>query len=569
MDATTEKNLQQWLEGHYDTTTKNEIRELLKTNPQEVIDAFYTTLSFGTGGLRGLMGVGSNRMNLYTVKAATQGLANYLKRQCTGPLSVFIGYDSRHNSKEFAAAAARVFAGNGIHVHLCQELRPVPLVSFGCRTKGCSAAVMITASHNPPQYNGYKVFWNDGAQVLPPHDQGIIAEVQKINDNTQVKETTASEPLIIPVGQELDQSYIQAMERLQHYPEQNRAHGKVLKVVYSSLHGTGITLVPPLLASWGFSNLQLVNQQCIPDGAFPTVTSPNPEEQQALALGIKQMLASGSDLLLATDPDADRMGVAVNHRGSPRLLSGNEISCLCLAHICEALSTQQRLPKRPAFVKTIVTTELFRRIAESYQAECYDVLTGFKYIAELIQRWEEQPDSPHYLFGGEESFGYLLGTQVRDKDAVLSCALLCEVALQAKERGKDLVELLHDLYRKYGVYREKLMTLNFEESQAGKAKMVQAMERLRIDPPVKIADAKVLKVDDYLPGHGTLPKSDVLVFWLADGTKLVVRPSGTEPKIKLYCGVSNHDVDDLEKRIEACDRRVTQTLQAMQSQIGI
>jgi phosphoglucomutase/phosphomannomutase len=547
IDQTTKKNLDQWLNGDYDPETKNQIEILIKSNPKEIVDSFYKTLTFGTGGLRGIMGVGSNRMNVYTVRAATQGLANYINKTCKKDKtpSVIIGYDSRINSKLFAEETAKVLAGNGIQVYLLKEMRPVPLVSFGCRLKQCAAAVVITASHNPPEYNGYKVYWDDGAQVLPPHDKGIIQEVNAIVDNSKIKITSLNNPLILHVGEEIDRAYLETLQSLQLYPEDNSTKGSSLKIVYTNLHGTGITLVPQTLKRWGFTQLHFVENQKITDGNFPSVKVPNPEDPAALKMGIEVLFETKSDILLATDPDCDRVGVVVNHKGNPITLTGNQIGCLSLEHICDALSKKKLMPKKPAVIKSIVTSELFRVIANAYNVICIDVLTGFKYIAEKIREWECESNGYQFIFAAEESFGYLLGTHSRDKDGVISCALICEMALQAKLEGKTLIDKLHDLYRKYGVYRERLLNLNFEESKAGQEQIKYAMETLRNNPPQKILGTQVIAIADYLNLTLTylssgnkedliIAKSDVLKFILEDKTSIFVRPSGTEPKVKLY-----------------------------------
>jgi len=474
MNPATKETIKEWLEGDYDEETKESIRNLLKNNPQELVDAFYTHLSFGTGGMRGVMGPGPNRLNCYTIRASSQGLANYLHKH--PPLgekhSVFIGYDSRHNSSLFAEEAAKVLAANGIHAFLCKKLRPTPYVSFGCRYKQCSSAIMITASHNPSEYNGYKVYWSDGGQVLPPHDLGIIEEVKKIKSLPQVKRVdNSNHPLIEYVESQVDEAYFQAIEKLPLYPEENKKYGSSLHIIYTSLHGTGITLLPEALRRWGFTNFSLVEEQKEPDGDFPTVTLPNPEEKSALALGLQQMEETNGDILLASDPDADRVGLAVRHHGENHLLTGNQIASIMLAHICCALTEKKRMPKNPAVVKTIGTTELFQAIADSYKIPCFNVLTGFKYIAEKIHEWEEDPKGYQYLFGGEESFGYLFGTYSRDKDAIISSLILAEVALSAKKQGKTLVDLLHSLYKQFGVFHEELLSLKFPESKAGKEEM--------------------------------------------------------------------------------------------------
>ncbi|NGX43413.1 MAG: Phosphoglucomutase [Chlamydiae bacterium] len=576
-DKTTQKHVDMWLQADIDEETKATIRNNIQNDPQEVINAFYSQLSFGTGGLRGLMGIGTNRMNQYTIRMATQGLVNYLSKhpEPKHGHSVFIGYDCRNNSRFFAEETAKVLAGNEIRVFLCSELRPTPFVSFGCRYKHCSAAIMITASHNPPEYNGYKVYWSDGGQIVPPHDKGIIEEVRKIKDLSMVKSVNdLSSPLITIVDEDVDEAYLQAIGAYALYPEENRQFGQTLNVVYSSLHGTGITLVPDALKSWGFTNITIVEEQSVPNGNFPTVKSPNPEERSTLQLGIETLEKKQADLFIATDPDADRVGIVVNHMGEALMLNGNQIACLCLYHICEALTKQNRMPRKVAFIKTIATTELFKTIAETYGAACFDVLTGFKYIAELMNKWEEEPDGYHYVFGGEESYGYLLGTHARDKDAVISSALICEVALHAKRQGKTLIDVLYEIYQKFGVYFEKLVFIKFEESKEGKEQMVRGMKKLRDNPPREILGIPVDSMEDYQTskrthfGTGTsealtLPKSDVLLFWLKDGSKLMIRPSGTEPKIKIYCSVKEEKFSEIPVMLKKCEEHTTDLLQAL------
>jgi phosphoglucomutase/phosphomannomutase len=529
-DAATQKNIDSWLHGHYDEKTKQEIRKMIEERPQEAVDAFFTKLEFGTGGLRGVMGVGSNRMNFYTVMTATQGLANYINKNATEK-SVFISYDSRHHSKEFAEAAARVLAANGIKVYLTKDLRPTPLVSFGCRFKKCTAAIMVTASHNPPEYNGYKVYWDDGGQVLPPHDTGIIAEVNSIDDVDQIKSLdTLESPLIEIVGEDVDRAYLDAIATLQIHPEMNHKRGNELSIVYTSLHGTGITLVPEALRQSGFTHLTFVDKQIIPDGDFPTASYPNPEERKALELGIQKLEEIHGDILIATDPDADRVGVAVQHQGKTVLLTGNQMAALSVEFLCRTLNEQGRIDSKSTFVKSIVTTELIQAICTHYKHHCVNVLTGFKYIAQKIREWEKTKEKS-FVFGAEESYGYLLGTFARDKDAVVSSVLFCEMALWCKINGKTLVDFLHELYRKYGIYDQQLRSLKFEESKAGKEKMAAGMKRLRDNPPTEIAGEKVAKVEDFEP------QTNMLAFTLEDGSKITVRPSGTEPKVKIYCEV--------------------------------
>lgn len=572
LDAATQRNVDEWLQGDYDEKTKAEIRKLLAENPTEILDAFYTTLSFGTGGLRGIMGVGSNRMNRYTVAAATQGLANYINQQPRSPQghSVLIGYDSRNHSREFAEEAAQVLAGNKIKVFIFKDIRPTPLVSFGCRFKGCSSAIMITASHNPPEYNGYKVYWNDGAQILPPHDKNIISEVNKIENPSQVKKAAGTkDPLIVWVGDDIDEAYLKAVKPLQRYPEDNKSKGKSLKIVYTSLHGTGITMVPKILNDWGFSQFSLVEKQVIPDGNFPTAHHPNPEEKPALKLGIAQLTTEQADLFIATDPDCDRMGVVCRHGNDIKIFNGNQIACLCLYHLF-----QSKVPENAAFVKTVVTTELFKAICDAYHKPCFDVLTGFKYISEKIRDWERDPKGIQFLFGAEESYGYLLGTEARDKDAIIMSALIAEASLQAKLQSKTLWDVLQKIYRKFGFYHEDLVSLQFEETKAGREQMKKGIERIQAEHPKEFIKIPVSIVEDYQnlirkdlntgkTEKITLPKTEMLVFWLKDNSKLVVRPSGTEPKIKLYCGVSYKEYTSLEVIQKQADAHAKELLAAL------
>lgn len=574
-DETTQKNVDSWLNGKYDQKSKDELLKLIKENPNQVIDSFYTRMAFGTGGLRGIMGVGTNRMNQYTVGAATQGLANYINMQKKStPHSVIIGHDSRHNSRYFTEISARVLAANNIKVYVYKELRPVALVSYGCRYKNCTAGIMITASHNPPEYNGYKVYWSDGAQVLPPHDQGIIEEVYNIENADQVQMTPSlSSSMIEWIDDEIDQAYLKEVHKLSLYPDKNKKNGINLKVVYTSIHGAGITMIPKILPDWGFSSVSLVHAQEKPDGDFPTVERPNPEEEGALKLGMEQLLKEEGDILLGTDPDSDRIGVAVRHQCKAVLLSGNETASLCTYHICEALKNQNKLPKNGAFIKTIVTTELMKAIATSYGVKCFNVLTGFKYIGQLIRQWEEEK-SYRYLFGGEESYGYLIGTHARDKDAVVMAALICEVALKAKEENKTLVDLLYEVYRKEGIFREKLASIVYPDTKETKEKIKKMMSHLREDSPKSFAQIPVKSLEDYQHSKKldfesgeesalTLPKSNVLLYWLDDGTKLVIRPSGTEPKIKIYCGVSDLKEKNIAKGVASLDQKLDLLIKEM------
>ena len=545
-----------WLEGPIDEGSKEEIRALQKKDPKALADAFFTDLDFGTGGLRGLMGVGTNRLNIYTIRLSTQGLANYILKQ-EAPHRVAICYDSRHNSRLFAEESARVLAANGIEVLLSKDLRPTPFASFVVRREKCLCGIMITASHNPAAYNGYKVYWSDGAQVVPPHDVGIMAEIEKIKSFTDVKLTDLESSLIKPLNEKLDQAYIDAIRPLQFFPEQNRTHGKELKICYTSLHGTGITLVPKALANWGFPDISYVQEQIKPDGDFPTVKFPNPEFKEALALGIEKMKETASDILIANDPDADRTGLVVLHKNQPVILTGNEIGALSVHFICETLREKKNIPPKAAFVTTIVSTELIKAIAAAYGITCALVLTGFKYIAEKIRQWEESPNSPQFLFGAEESYGYLLGTVVRDKDAIIASCLLAEMALDAKLQQQTLVDRLHALYTRFGLFQEKQYSVTFSSGQEEETKIKAIMGNLRKEPPAQIAGKKVVQVEDYLNGIQGLPKSDVLLFRLADESKLILRPSGTEPKIKLYCSVRLKTFPSIEEGMALCEKNLT------------
>ncbi len=574
VDSKTQKRIQEWLDGPFDEKTKEEIRRLKQSEPQKLSDAFFKELSFGTGGMRGTMGVGTNRMNVYTIRGATQGLARYLLEQPKPEEGhcVFIGYDVRHHSREFAEEAARVLAGNGIRVLLTKEICPTPLVSYGCRHYQCSAAIMITASHNPPAYNGYKVYWSDGGQIVPPQDEGIINEVRKVKNLASIPLAPLDSTLISWVGSKLDLAYLSEIKSLQLYPELSE-----LSILYTPLHGTGIRIIPDALKSWGYRNVRLVGEQKDPDPDFSQAPSPNPEEEKALEIGTRHLLAEKADLLIATDPDADRMGIVVVDRGRAVRLTGNQIGSLCLFHICSALTAKGELPPNAAFIKTIVTTELFSAIAKSFGAHCLDVLTGFKYIGEQMTIWEKSFSGEQFLFGAEESYGYLYGTLVRDKDAVISSCLIAEVAALAKKQNISLIDRLYQIYKKYGVYRELLKSVAFSDSAEGMAQMQALMKKLRQHPPSSIGGIPVASVEDYerqtvnnltdgTHHRLTLPKSDVLRFWLQDGSKLVIRPSGTEPKVKIYAEVVEKHPTNIDETVAACDRRLKQLVETFQKE---
>lgn len=546
-----------WLSGRYDTETKDAIKNMIENDPGELVESFYRDLEFGTGGLRGIMGTGTNRMNKYTVGAATQGLANYLKTCFAGlkEISVAIAYDSRNNSSSFAGITAEVLAANDIKVFLFENLRPVPELSFAVRQLKCQSGIVITASHNPKEYNGYKVYWNDGGQLVPPHDKNVITEVNKITSIDEVK-FGGNNALIHFIGKEIDDAYLQVLKSLSLSPEIiERQHN--LKIVYSPIHGTGAILVPPALKKFGFTSVTTVDEQMIPDGNFPTVHSPNPEEKAAMTMAIEKAKTINAELILATDPDADRVGVGVkDQNGNYILLNGNQSATLLIYYLMNQWKAKGKLTGKEFIVKTIVTSELLKEIALSYNVESYDVLTGFKYIAEKIRLFEGVKT---FIGGGEESYGYLVGDAVRDKDAVVSCCMLAETAAWAKDQGLTMYELLINIYQEYGFYLEDLISIT-KKGKSGAEEIQQMMQNYRDSPPKTINGMKVVLIKDYKFQKETnlltgteipidLPKSDVLQFFLESGSKITVRPSGTEPKIKFYFGVKGklQDKSDFDK----------------------
>jgi phosphoglucomutase len=544
MDAAIQEKLMIWLNGNYDQATKDEINRLQQDNPNELIESFYRNLEFGTGGLRGIMGVGTNRINKYTIGMATQGFANYLKRSFPGKeVRVAIAHDSRNNSRFFAETTANVFAANGIKVFLFQSLRPTPELSFAIRYLRCQGGVVCTASHNPKEYNGYKAYWDDGGQLVPPHDKNVIAEVEKIAGIDEVK-WGGGESNITMIGKDIDESYIGMVRGLSVYPEViERQHN--LRIVYTSIHGSGIKLVPEVLQRFGFTNVHVVDEQATPDGNFPTVIFPNPEESEAMSIGLRKAQLIDADILLGTDPDADRVGIGVKDRkGHWTLLNGNQTAVLAFNYMIEARKAKGIAEANDMVIKTIVTTELIDEIARQGGVACYNTLTGFKYIAELIKEkeWRE-----NYVIGGEESYGLMIGAQVRDKDAVSAVALLCEMAAYEKDQGRTLFEKLIDLYVKYGFYKENLISLT-KKGMNGQKEIADMMAAYRSNPPAVINGSPVAQLLDYETHTGRnlstgetweidLPKSNVLQFILDDGSKISARPSGTEPKIKFYFSV--------------------------------
>jgi phosphoglucomutase len=542
MEVKTQNKINEWLSGNYDEATKNEILLLQKEDPAQLEDAFYQDLEFGTGGLRGIMGVGTNRMNTYTVGMATQGYANYLQ-QCFEHVKVAIAHDCRNNSRKFAEITANIFAANGIEVFLFESLRPTPELSFAIRKLGCQGGVVCTASHNPKEYNGYKAYWDDGAQMVPPHDKNVIKEVEKIKSLDDVK-WKGNEKSIRIIGKEMDDDYIEMVKSLSVNPEVCKKQHD-LKIVYTPIHGSGIMLVPQALSAFGFDNVHIVEEQRTPDGNFPTVIYPNPEEKETMSIGLKKAEELDADILLGTDPDADRVGVGVkNNEDEWVLLNGNQTALLVFNYIIEARKNKGIMRPNDMVIKTIVTTDMIDVIARKNNLACYNVLTGFKWIAEMIK---EKEGKENYIVGGEESFGIMIGDKVRDKDAVSAVAMICEMAAVAKNNGQTLFNKLIELYVQNGFYKEDLISIT-KKGMNGSKEIADMMKGYRSNPPLEIAGSKVVELYDYdqqimnnLKTGATekigLPKSNVLQFITEDGSKISARPSGTEPKIKFYFGV--------------------------------
>ncbi len=538
------QNVEKWLTGNYDIATKEGIKKLQIEDVDGLADAFYRNLEFGTGGLRGIMGIGTNRINKYTIGMATQGYANYLK-QCFGnDVSVAVAHDCRNNSRTFAEITANVFAANGIKVYLFESLRPTPELSYAIRHYGCKGGVVCTASHNPKEYNGYKAYWDDGAQMVPPHDKNVIVEVEKIANVDDVKWSGGEENITI-IGKETDAAYLNMVKGLSVYPDVCTAQHD-LKIVYTPIHGSGIMLVPDALKMFGFDNVHIVEAQATPDGNFPTVNYPNPEEQETMSMGLVQAKALDADILLGTDPDADRVGIGVkNDKGEWILMNGNQTALLAFNYMIEARKAKGIAQPNDMVVKTIVTTDMIDAIAKRNAVACYNVLTGFKWIAALIK---EKEGKEKYIVGGEESFGLMIGDEIRDKDAVSAVALICEMAAYEKNKGRSLFEKLIDMYVEYGFYKEHLVSIT-KKGMNGVAEIAAMMEGYRTNPPQTLNGTAVQTLLDYELQKGKnlitgeewtidLPKSNVLQFELADGTKISARPSGTEPKIKFYFSVN-------------------------------
>lgn len=532
---------QKWLSESFDKETREEVLKMIEGDRKLLQDSFYRNLEFGTGGLRGIMGAGTNRMNKYTVGMATQGLANYLNSCLNGEhISVVISYDSRNNSRFFAEITAGILLENGISVYLFDDIRPTPELSFAIRHLHCNAGVMITASHNPKEYNGYKVFWEDGAQILAPHDKNIISEVGKISSPDEVRFGDGTlKPTII--GSEIDIAFQNSILSLMLSPDAVERHND-LKIVYTPLHGTGIKTIPTALAKLGFSKVYSVAAQDVIDGNFPTVVSPNPEEPTAMKMAMERADEVGADIVLASDPDADRVGLAVrNDTGSLQLLTGNQIASILVDYMLTRWSEKGKLRGNEYIVKTIVTTELLTTIAKKYNVEVYNVLTGFKYIAEVVKHNEGKTT---FICGGEESNGFNAGEFVRDKDSAVTCCLIAECAAWLADRGQNLYGYLQEIYAEFGYYKEKLVSV-VKKGVEGSAEIQAMMVSYRENPPEELAGSKVYRIVDYLlPEKTGLPKSNVLQFFSNDGSVVSVRPSGTEPKIKFYFGARGSNADE-------------------------
>ena len=560
------RKAQAWLDGPYDEETKKQVKYLMDNDMKELVESFYKDLEFGTGGLRGIMGVGTNRMNVYTVGAATQGLSNYLKKNFAGEqIRVAVGHDSRNNSRMFAERVADIFASNGFTVYLFDALRPTPELSFAIRELKCHSGVVVTASHNPKEYNGYKAYWTDGAQVTPPHDTNIIAEVEKITDINMIQTGAHPENIHI-LGQDFDEIYLNRVHALSLSPECIKHHHD-MKIIYTPLHGSGVRLVPASLRKFGFTNVKLVPEQAVVDGNFPTVESPNPEERKTMSMAIDLAAREGADLVLATDPDSDRIGVALrNKKGEYVLLNGNQTLVLLLSYQLTRWAELGKLDGKQYVVKTIVTSQMANAVAKFFNVKCYDCLTGFKYIAKIIR---ENEGKAQYIGGGEESFGYLAGDYVRDKDAVSACSMAAEAAAWAMDTmGLTLFEWLQQLYVKYGFYREGLVSV-VRKGKEG-AELIQKMmvdfrenpsKTILGSPVVRINDFKTLETLDVKSGVKTpivQDSSNVLQWFTEDGTIVSVRPSGTEPKIKFYFGVKAplRSVEEYDKVLAELDAKI-------------
>ena len=573
MDVEVKNKALQWLNSNIDEEAKNEIQGMLDAKDQtELIDSFYKDLEFGTGGLRGIMGTGSNRVNKYTIGKATQGLSNYLLKAFPGEqVSVAIAHDSRNNSVYLADITASVFSANRIKVYFFTGLRPTPELSFAIRTLGCKSGVMLTASHNPKEYNGYKAYWDDGAQVTPPHDENIIDEVNKIVRIEDVK-FDKNQSLIVKIGEDIDAKYLAEVKKLSLSPDVIARH-KDLKIVFSPIHGTGITLIPEILKMYGFENVHIVEEQATPDGNFPTVIYPNPEEAEAMNLSLQLAKKIDADLIMATDPDADRVGIgAKNMHGEFQLINGNQAASMLVYYMLKMWSEKGKLDGNQFVIKTIVTTDLILDIARKFKVESFETLTGFKYIASVIRELEGKKK---FIVGGEESYGYLSGDFVRDKDAVSSCALLAEMTAWAKDNGMSVFDLLIEVYKEFGCYKESLISIT-KKGKSGAEEIEEMMKNLRANPPKTLQGSPVTKLFDYQLQQETdlltgkkekldFPQSNVLQFITEDGTKVSARPSGTEPKIKFYFSVKAPlaSADAYDQVLAQLDEKIEKIIQEL------
>ena len=562
-----------WLEGNYDEETQKAVKYLIENDPDELTDAFYKELEFGTGGLRGIMGAGTNRMNKYTVGSATQGLANYLKENFKNlkQIKVAIAYDNRNNNTFFTQIAADVLSANGIKVYIFDDIRPTPELSFAIRSLKCQSGIVITASHNPKEYNGYKVYWDDGAQIISPHDTNVIEEVNKITSVDQVN-FEGDKALQETIGEEIDKKYIEQIRGLSLNPEIVNKH-KDLKIVFTPLHGTGVNLVPRALQSLGFQNIDHVPEQDKKDGNFPTVESPNPEESAALDMAIKKAKAEDADLIMATDPDADRVGIAVKDcNGEFQILNGNQTAAILIQYIISQWEEHGLLKGEEYIVKTIVTSEMIKDIANNHGVESYDTLTGFKYIAAMMR---EKEGTKTFIAGGEESYGYLVGDFVRDKDAVIAATMIAETAAYAKENNKTLLDQLREIHLQYGFFKEGLKSV-VKKGKKGAEEIQALMDKFRDNPPETIDGSPVTNIRDYSKSVEIstetgneyqiyFPKSDVLQYFTENNTKITIRPSGTEPKIKFYIGVQQdiYENDDYQQVNEMLDNRINTVIKEL------
>lgn len=553
IDQNIKQKAEKWLTGNFDEETKKQVKYLLENDEKELVESFYKDPEFGTGGLRGIMGVGTNRMNRYTVGLATQGFANYLAKNFNKleQIKVAVAHDNRNNSRLFAETTAQIFSANGFKVYLFDALRPTPELSFAIRHFGCQGGVVITASHNPKEYNGYKAYWDDGAQIIAPHDQNVVDEFLKLSvDDINFNQIPENIEII---GEEIDKIYLENLKSLSLSPESIKNQAD-MKIVYTPIHGTGVKLVPMALKKFGFTNVYNIPEQDVTDGNFPTVISPNPENKEALEMAIEKAKQIDADIVMATDPDSDRVGIVVkNNTGEFVILNGNQTGSILVYYLVKKWQENGKLQGKEYVCKTIVTTDLITEISEKFEVEVFDVLTGFKYIADLIKQNE---GTKKFIGGGEESYGYLAGEFVRDKDAIMSCALIAEASAWAKDNGKTLYDLLIDIYAEFSFYKEKLVNV-VKKGKDGEAEIKKMMEDFRNNPPAEINGSKVVEVKDYLlqkaknieNGAETaidLPKSNVLQFFTADGTKISVRPSGTEPKIKFYVSTKTKLADKSE-----------------------